>query len=41
MTPDKTYHPREVLRNQEKNRKQKYSAQTTGKTEDKSKNFNQ
>ena len=31
MMPDKTYHPREVLRNQEKNRKQKYSAQTTGK----------
>ena len=29
MMPDKTYHPREVLRNQEKNRKQKYSAQTT------------
>ena len=29
--PDNTYHPREVLRNQEKNRKQKYSSQTTGK----------
>ena len=38
MMPDKTYHPREVLRNQEKN-KQNILLKLLEKLENKSKNF--